>query len=190
MRAIFDTGSTNTWIINPKTDLGHDFKKSYDTSKSSTFKKLDKEIKAVVPFGIGDLVGHFVSDTLTIGDSGGNKITIPNSTIGVVDRSRGIFENPDMEAIVGLAYPGISVKGTKGLVQAAGDQKIVKENVFAFYCDQSFSGKSGSYLTFGGYDTSKFTGDIKWYPVLYKWHYNIKLDDIKFNGKAANICPP
>ena len=25
MRAIFDTGSTNTWIINPKTDLGHDF---------------------------------------------------------------------------------------------------------------------------------------------------------------------
>jgi len=94
MRAIFDTGSSNTWIIGTKTDLGHKFKKSYDENKSSTFKKLKKDKNAVVPFGIGNLEGHFVMDTLSLGDSSGKKITIPNMEFGIVDKSKGIFENP------------------------------------------------------------------------------------------------
>jgi len=60
MRAIFDTGSSNTWIIGKNTDLGHKFDIFYDPTKSSTAQKVTPEKLAVIPFGIGNLEGHFV----------------------------------------------------------------------------------------------------------------------------------
>jgi len=97
MRAIFDTGSSNTWIIGKKavlSDPKFDFSKSYDEKKSSTFKKPKERKNAVIPFGVGKLEGHFVTDTLSLGDSNGKKITIPNMEFGIVESSKGIFENP------------------------------------------------------------------------------------------------
>jgi hypothetical protein len=94
MKAIFDTGSTNTWIIGKNTDLGHKFDKFYDPTKSSTLKKPASEKEATIPFGIGILGGNFVKDTLTLGDSKGKNITIANMEFGIVSRSKGIFENP------------------------------------------------------------------------------------------------
>jgi hypothetical protein len=44
-------------------------------------------------------------------------------------------------------------------------------------------------MSIGGWDSSKFIGDLKWYPVVLKNYFNVKLDDIKFNGKSSGICP-
>lgn len=43
VRALFDTGSTNTWVLNKKTELGHGKTKefSYDDEASKTRHKTD-----------------------------------------------------------------------------------------------------------------------------------------------------
>lgn len=43
-------------------------------------------------------------------------------------------------------------------------------------------------MTFGYYDKDKFKGEIAWHPVLFKYMFGVKLDDIKVNGKAMNMC--
>lgn len=67
VRALFDTGSTNTWILNAKTNIGEGKEKqySYDDTKSSTFNKTDQ--KAHITFGSGSLAGHFVTDDVRVG---------------------------------------------------------------------------------------------------------------------------
>lgn len=63
------------------------------------------------------------------------------------------------------------------------DQKVLKSNIFAFYY-----GSQGNDLSLGYYDKAKFTGDITWYDVAFKYMYGIKFDDIKINGKSTGVC--
>jgi len=48
VRGLFDTGSTNTWILNKDTPIGKDASKeySYDQKASTTAKKTDQ--KAII----------------------------------------------------------------------------------------------------------------------------------------------
>lgn len=77
VRGLFDTGSTNTWILNKKTPLknrdGSEIEKelSYDETASSTYKKTDQ--RAAIQFGSGALMGHFVTDDLRLGSCDGSK---------------------------------------------------------------------------------------------------------------------
>lgn len=41
IRALFDTGSTNTWILNKNTDIGGPKEFSYDDKASSTSHKTE-----------------------------------------------------------------------------------------------------------------------------------------------------
>lgn len=43
-------------------------------------------------------------------------------------------------------------------------------------------------LTFGYYDKTKFSGEISWHPVDYKYMYGVKFDDISIGGKKLNLC--
>ena len=45
-----------------------------------------------------------------------------------------------------------------------------------------------SELLFGSYDKDKFIGNINWHPVIDKLFWSLKLDDIKYNGVALNLC--
>lgn len=43
-------------------------------------------------------------------------------------------------------------------------------------------------MTFGYYDKTKFSGDIDWHPVDYKYMYGVPFDDILVNGKSVGVC--
>jgi hypothetical protein len=58
--------------------------------------------------------------------------------------------------------------------------------MFAFY--MSLNGKEQSELIFGGYDDTKFTGEIEWHPVVDKLFWSLSLDDVKYNGVSLNLC--
>lgn len=47
---------------------------------------------------------------------------------------------------------------------------------------------SKSELTFGYYDKEKYTGDLHWIPVEFKYMFGVKLEDIKVNGKSTQVC--
>lgn len=62
--------------------------------------------------------------------------------------------------------------------------------MFAFYLTSKEDEKKNqlSDLTFGYYDQTKFTGNIQWHNILFKYMFGVRLDDIKVNGTKLNIC--
>lgn len=46
-----------------------------------------------------------------------------------------------------------------------------------------------SELVFGWYDQTKFSGEMKWHPVVYKYFWALKLDDIKVSTAHYYVCP-
>lgn len=72
MRGLFDTGSTNTWVLNKAVNLGQGVEKqfSFDDAASSSAKKLSQ--KAAIQFGSGALAGHFMTDDLRLGTCDGS----------------------------------------------------------------------------------------------------------------------
>lgn len=122
LRALFDTGSQNTWILSKKTKLDSKsksrFHNYYDESKSSSAKIFESEKKAEAHYGSGLLKGHFITDDIRLGLVD-NSVTlaqtsnhyeeqhtlhIPNFEIGIIDEQDGIFDSFDFDAIVGLTY--------------------------------------------------------------------------------------
>jgi hypothetical protein len=193
LRGLFDTGSTNTWILNKKTDIGGNAKElSYDDAASSTAHKLEQ--RAAIQFGSGALMGHFMTDDLRLGTCDGSKssgqIHIKNQKFGNVEKQKTIFTGNNFEAIIGMAYPALAEKNVKPVFDEMIDQKLLKSNVFAFYFTTAQAEEKGlkSDMTFGYYDKAKFKGDMNWHPVDYKYMFGVKLDDIKVNGKSLEMC--
>lgn len=55
---------------------------------------------------------------------------------------------------------------------------------FYYSLDESVDGQ----ITLGYVDHSKFSGKINYYPVVDKYYWTIKMDDIKYNGKSLGLC--
>ncbi len=66
------------------------------------------------------------------------------------------------------------------------EQQILTKNMFAFY--MAMNEDEQSELVFGGYDSTKFTGDLKWHPVVNQLFWSLKLDDVKYNGVSLGLC--
>jgi len=71
LRALFDTGSTNTWVLNDKVVLpGGAMKEySYKDQDSCSSNKLPQ--RAMIQFGSGALAGHFMTDDMRVGTCDG-----------------------------------------------------------------------------------------------------------------------
>jgi hypothetical protein len=137
LRGLFDTGSTNTWVLNKAVNLGQGVEKqySYDDSASPSAKKLTQ--KAAIQFGSGALAGHFMTDDLRLGTCDGSsssgQIHIKNQKFGNVEKQKTIFTGSNFEAIIGMAYPALAEKGVTPVFDEMINQKLLKTNVFAFY---------------------------------------------------------
>ncbi|EMD36749.1 hypothetical protein CERSUDRAFT_114658 [Gelatoporia subvermispora B] len=149
---IVDTGSSNTWI-----GAGQSYK------KTSTSKSTGSSVS--VEYGSGSFSGTEYTDTVTLGSG----LTITGQGIGVASRSEG-FEGVD--GILGIG----PVDLTEGTVSRGGTVPTVTDNAFSqglisahevgisFEPTTSDTSANGE-LTFGGTDSSKFTGSISFTPI-------------------------
>jgi saccharopepsin len=183
IRAIFDTGSSNSWILNSSVKRLNGL--AYDSKASSTAQVTDQA--ATITFAQGMLAGHFYTDDLTFGE-GANKIVIKNQKFGNVEEEKDIF-NGDFEAIIGLAYPALAEPGVVPVFDQMMGQHLLRNNMFAFYLGAA-ADNGESDLTFGYYDKTKYEGELVWHPVQLKYMFGVKLDDIKVGGKSLGICGP
>lgn len=184
MRACFDTGSANAWILssqctNDRCTPGS-FNEYYDPNESTTFTNTSEWTS--IQFGSGALRGYFGIDDFRLGQ-GVNEIHIKEQTLGLIVEEH-VLDN-DYDAIIGLAYPQMA-NGGLPIVDSMMQQKLLKDNIFSFY--MATNPMDQSELLFGSYDTSKFIGNIEWHPVVDKLFWSLRLDDIKYNGTPLNLC--
>ncbi|KAI0356743.1 acid protease [Trametes cingulata] len=148
---IVDTGSSNTWV-------------GAGTAYTPTNSSKDTGEEVIVEYGSGIFFGEEYTDTVTIGD-----LTITGQSIGVAEIAIG-FDGVD--GILGLGPDDLTEGTTSGgeviptVVDNAFSQGLIDAKVvgISFEPTTELSVTNGE-LTFGGTDSSKYTGEIAYVPV-------------------------
>ncbi|KAJ7143506.1 acid protease [Mycena crocata] len=150
---LIDTGSSNTWI-------GAD--KPYKPTSTST----DTRKTVSVSYGSGSFTGTEYTDQVTLGPG----LVIKNQSIGVSSNATGFN---DVDGILGIG----PVDLTTGTVGSTTSVPTVTDNLFtqgtipiesigiSYVPTTSASSAANGELTFGGTDSSKFTGEISYVPI-------------------------
>jgi len=186
---IFDTGSSNLWV--PKTKCKncgywfiHGGKSKYDESKSSSFKKDGSDFK--IQYGSGSVKGFFSRDEITLAKD----IVVKDQKFAEVANAGGLgvgYVMGQFDGILGLGFEKLSLGGANTVFKNAIDQKVVSQPVFSFALGDNKDGE----LTLGGYDDSKFKGEITWVNLSEASYWLIDIDDVSVgrisSGKTNGI---
>ena len=126
LRAIFDTGSTNQWVLSSQCSSSRCHNGTnmvYDPTQSSTFVPTDVAVE--IEFGSGSLQGYFGFDDFWVG--GGEQkhqlIHVQGQSFGIVTREQ-VFDET-FDAIIGLAYPTMGEGLSLPLFDTMLDQKLL-----------------------------------------------------------------
>ena len=172
---IFDTGSSNLWV--PKVGCSHcglpfiSHKSKYDDSKSSTYKADGQDFE--IMYGSGSVKGFFSKDDVTIAQD----IVINEVEFAEITDAGGLgmaYSLGKFDGILGLGFTTISVGGVPTVFEEAIKQNKVDQPIFAFYLGDNEPGE----LTFGGYDSSKFKGDLEYIKLVSATYWEINVDGI------------
>ncbi|BAO41873.1 saccharopepsin [Kluyveromyces marxianus] len=179
-KVILDTGSSNLWV--PSAECGSlacFLHTKYDHESSSTYKANGSEFS--IQYGSGSLEGYVSSDLLTLGD-----LAIADQDFAEATSEPGLaFAFGKFDGILGLAYDTISVNKIVPPVYNAIKKGLLDEPVFAFYLGDADKSEDGGEATFGGIDSSKYTGDITWLPVRRKAYWEVKFEGIGLGDEYA-----
>lgn len=91
------------------------------------------------------------------------------------------------DGIIGLAYPSMSEPGLTPFFDTIMREGVVDKNIFAFYMSMNPL-DDDSELTFGSYDAERFTGSLKWHPVINKLFWSMSLEDIRIGNQSIGVC--
>ncbi|KAH7886050.1 aspartic peptidase domain-containing protein [Phlebopus sp. FC_14] len=164
---IVDTGSSNTWVG-----------ASTPYVKTSTSTATGEAVS--VTYGSGSFSGEEYYDTVTLGSG----LTINSQSIGVASRSTG-FNGVD--GIVGIGpvdltqgtltnEPSTTIPTVTDNLYTQGT--ISQEVIGVFFAPTTSTSSTNGELTFGGVDTTKYTGTLSYtpltttYPASYYWGIN------------------
>ncbi|KZV74838.1 aspartic peptidase A1 [Peniophora sp. CONT] len=151
---IVDTGSSNTWV--GAVD-------EYIPTDSATWTGQ----LLYVEYGSGSVVGVEYTDTLSLG----NGLTIKNQSIGSSDYAQGIAPYDGILGIgpLDLTAGSMTLDSSETIPTVpdnlAAQGSISSEVIGIAFEPASSQSTSSGQLTFGGVDSSKFTGDITYTPL-------------------------
>lgn len=172
---IFDTGSSNLWV--PKVGCTHcgnplfGRKHKYNHDSSSSYGKDDADFE--IMYGSGSVSGFFSFDDVILADD----IVIHNQRFAEVQDAGGLglaYSLGKFDGILGLGFSSISIDNTPTVFDNAIKQNAVDQPVFAFYLGDNADGE----LTFGGYDASKFSGELEFVKLESATYWEIALDSV------------
>ncbi|TDL28097.1 aspartic protease [Rickenella mellea] len=151
---LIDTGSSNTWV-----GAGTAYKQTSTSTKTKD--------SVSVTYGSGEFSGTEFTDQVTLGSG----LTIPKQSIGVASQSQG-FDGVD--GILGIGpvdlTSGTLSPDTSATIPTVTDNLFSRKTITANEIGISFEPTTQAVanngeLTFGGTDSSKFTGSISFTPI-------------------------
>ncbi|KAI9287754.1 aspartic peptidase domain-containing protein [Umbelopsis sp. AD052] len=197
---ILDTGSTELWVPGPSCPKTECFSTLFNPQASTTFVATTDPISLV--YGVGSDNGTYGRDTVTLGG-----YQVQNQTFGVIssaaNNSSPVVGEPYLNGLLGLAFPSLTYayKTRKAeydpFVFALWKQNQIPQPIFSIYLGaKTAAGESGQ-VTFGGIDTTKFSGNLQWLQVQMEtypntaanyYHWNIRLVGLAatLNGKQSS----
>eukprot|EP00310_Coccolithus_braarudii_P016562 CAMPEP_0183343914 /NCGR_PEP_ID=MMETSP0164_2-20130417/9729_1 /TAXON_ID=221442 /ORGANISM="Coccolithus pelagicus ssp braarudi, Strain PLY182g" /LENGTH=377 /DNA_ID=CAMNT_0025514839 /DNA_START=11 /DNA_END=1144 /DNA_ORIENTATION=- len=175
---VYDTGSSNLWVPSSQCALCNH--KKYQSSQSSTYHA--NGTKFNIRYGSGSLSGFLSEDKVCL-----NTDCVAKQTFAEATQEPGLsFSVAKFDGICGMAFKSISVDGVTPPFVNLIDQGAWAEPVFAFYLSKT-SGTMGE-MTLGGYDKTKFTGDLMYTPLSSETYWEIALTSMKLGGNSVTTA--
>lgn len=174
-----DTGAGTTWVMG--SNCNSDACKMHTTwgpSDSTTSTAVGNEFS--LNYGTGAVNGTLTEDSMTIASV---KVTM---AFGVANTTSDDFKSFAFDGILGLSMNNGSSDNFMGSVK---EDKLLSTNVFSVALDRAEDGPNTGQLTFGGIDSSKFTGDMTYTPVnaTANGDWAIPMDGIGYDSNKANV---
>lgn len=89
------------------------------------------------------------------------------------------------DGILGLGFTSISIDKTPTVLENAIQQDLLDQPVFSFYLGDNGPGE----LTFGGYDPSKFEGDLTYVKLSAATYWQIDMDGVTAGDDYSAMGP-
>lgn len=169
-QVVYDTGSSNLWVPAWNCSTSCLLKPRYQPTQSSTYVPNGEEYS--IMYGSGPCSGVMETDVATV-----QGINVKNQPFAMVTNASGLgmaFAVAQWDGILGLAWPTIAVNNATPVFTNMIAQNPGMEQVFAFFLPNDAS-KNGE-LTFGGYDTSKYIGNLVSVPLTHEFYWMTALD--------------
>ncbi|CAH1401919.1 unnamed protein product [Nezara viridula] len=179
-KVLFDTGSSNSWILSNKCqDMACRNHRKYSSEKSSTFTKNGTMVS--LQYAIGRLKGFLSTDNLELAG-----MNIENQTFIEVTK-KNFACNTLFDGIVGLGYPSPAMRDVSTPIQNIFQQGH-GHCVFSFYLKSNVSDNNAGEILFGGIDeeiVEKTT--LRYSPVTKKHHWQIAIDRVTVDD-GPSVC--
>ncbi|XP_077675975.1 pepsin A-like [Eretmochelys imbricata] len=174
---IFDTGSSNLWVpsvyCSSAACTNH---KKFNPSDSSTYKATSQSLS--IQYGTGSMTGILGYDTVQVGG-----IVDTNQIFGLSETEPGsTFYYAPFDGILGLAFPSISSSGATPVFDNMMNEGLVSQDLFSVYL--SSNDRTGSFVMFGGIDSSYYSGSLNWIPLSSESYWEITMDSVTMNGET------
>ncbi|KAG8907334.1 hypothetical protein FRB99_004581 [Tulasnella sp. 403] len=152
---IFDTGSSD--LVIPLAECRKCVKPVFSNSQSSTFKS------DLAPFEIeyaDQSAAEGVVATDTVSAAG---LSMENQGFGAVAKASQGFNAGPNAGVLGLGFPANAASGATPFFINLATQGKLASNVFSMYFSRN--GGNGSEVCIGCVDSTKFTGNIQYFPL-------------------------
>jgi len=181
-KVVLDTGSSNLWVPSVEChSIACYIHPTYDHSASTSYVANGTEFE--IRYGSGSLSGYTSKDTVRVGD-----LEIKEQVFAEAVSEPGLaFAFGRFDGILGMGYDTISVNGIVPPFYEMVNQGLVDDPVFAFYLADKDAEGTGSEVTFGGIDESKYKGDLIKLPVRRKAYWEVRLDAMKFGKDKLEL---
>lgn len=162
------------WIMSKKCDTANcKLHSRFDSSKSSTFKDLNKSLH--IQFGTGALSGDLGKERITVGG-----IVLEDQTFGQISETEGSVFMLPFDGICGMSFKMSEYTDTCFLhgIERAAD---LKEKSFTFY----FSDDESAMILGEPHESIRPKNKVEWYPLKKEWYWETELSDVTIGGHSV-----
>jgi len=159
-QVLFDTGSSNFWVIADPVLAAPNNSPWFQSSLSSSFVPSPEDYN--VSYGSGHMTLKWGSDVVQAGG-----FAVHNFKFGLASDSESaenFFKYLHGEGVLGLGFKALTYGNCSTFMDVLYEQKVISERVFSIYMTSLTS--TGSEVLLGGVDTAHATEEFQFFPLL------------------------
>lgn len=176
---LLDTGAGTSWVMGPScsTDSCKNHN-SFGAASSKTFKDLN--VPFSINYGSGNVNGTMGEDSIAMA---GFKMT---TSFGIAQYASDDFNHFPIDGILGLS---LAKGNTPHFWESLAASKALKANVFGLSINRNADGPNDGAISFGEADSTRYTGDIKYYPIAANTEgdWALAIGDVGIGSSKAGI---